>query len=206
MLDFPSCFKVALLALSEYKMINSIYVAESERPLTLRFWNPPMSWHFEDDVDAAFKGLNEAAVGVIFRDENAAFTKDFSQKLEVCLDVLVAESTACLKGLLMVMNLNYHNLLVEMDCLELFHFLYSIKVPPIHAGNVIAGILNLSESFVSLEFRWIPRSANKVDIIYPNMVYLVIGFFRPRMSCLCTSVWLLMRISCQLPLCNASLY
>ncbi|KAH6784203.1 hypothetical protein C2S52_009162 [Perilla frutescens var. hirtella] len=114
------------------------------------------------NVDAAIKGLNKAAVGVIFRDENAAFTGGFSQKLEACLDVLVAESNACLKGLLMAMNLNYHNLLVEMDCLELFHFLYSRKVPPIHAGNVIADILNLSESFVSLEFRWIPRSANKV--------------------------------------------
>ncbi|KAH6832048.1 hypothetical protein C2S53_005501 [Perilla frutescens var. hirtella] len=59
-------------------MINSIYVSVFERPLIGRCWSPPRYGTLKMNVDAAFKGLNEASIGAIFRDGNGVFTEGFS--------------------------------------------------------------------------------------------------------------------------------
>ncbi|VVA18748.1 PREDICTED: reverse mRNAase [Prunus dulcis] len=129
-------------------------------PQPTDIWKPPVNGAIKFNFDAAWKN-HEAGLGVVMRNQNKDFCYGFASK-RCCNSALNAETEAAIEALRCARLRGYSKIEMESDSKVLID---NIK------GNVctkawtilplLDEIRRLSAGFSNVEWRWIPRGANR---------------------------------------------
>ncbi|XP_074318299.1 uncharacterized protein LOC141655100 [Silene latifolia] len=124
-------------------------------------WSPPPEGSWKVNVDAAIFNEKGCGMGVVIRDHEGSVGKARVKQVRAQWEVNITEAKAAFLGLQMARQMGIESVILESDSLVLVTLLKTRKVENSNLGNVVQGILRLSEEFGSCAFSFVKRNGNK---------------------------------------------
>lgn len=154
--------KKALSAVADYKSslrqdINNGF--NNVQRITLRWTPPPTGW-YKMNIDAAGPMDGCWGAGTIIRDSNGKVMAAASMQFSSMDDVELAEAMALRMGIQFVADLEYQNLQVEVDCLNVAQAMLHPMNSQSYVGMVISDCCHISRSFINFLCLHTKRQAN----------------------------------------------
>ncbi|KAF7835887.1 uncharacterized protein G2W53_010746 [Senna tora] len=125
-------------------------------------WQPP-SWRvLKLNVDASIKEGHPNRVGCIIRNYMGRCLAAMTKRFDTITSVDTMEAVAVYDGLVLAKSMSILNIEVEGDSANVFKLLNRGGVDQSYLGIIIEDILDLSNFFSSISFKWIRRETNRV--------------------------------------------
>ena len=124
-------------------------------------WSPPPLGTVAVTVDAAIdSNVRRTGAGCILRNPEGQLLASAISAINQQIGVPEAEAKAILFGMTTAAALNYKEIYVQSDSQKIIKMLAQTHSPTTELGMLVEEIKCLSNSFVSCDFSFIPRSCN----------------------------------------------
>lgn len=161
-LSHMDCFQIAQAVRLDYQEANRPGLFSIDGAPVDKRWNPPPSGWIKLNLDASCAADGTTGLGGAFRGFGGQLLELVAHHIPCCEEIEVAESCTCLLGIRRAKEVDFRDLIVEMDHQGLVFALQKEIIPRSPAGTVIADILNLAKEFDRVTFHWIGRRHNRV--------------------------------------------
>ena len=153
--------KMAINKAREFHDVNqsdSLMISESRTE-----WKAPPRGSYKINVDAAYNSTSQVAcLGAVARDSQASIIFSAVSKVAGIDSSLQAEALGILFGLQIGNELNFHNVILESDCLIMVNEIAKKQDSFCEWASILQDIQDLSLEFSSCSFRHVNREVNEL--------------------------------------------